>query len=333
MECPIKNDFHNSAEGCTLYLDDNTNQYFHRFYKTNCSITTNGTPLIKLFNLAKYNSITVKFPINSLKAQVDHGPLLHKSNFNTKMQISLENYINSDNLKTFLYNTFIDFQNVKYHDSTTGIDYLMQIKCFFDMYFCYDPNTNLYQSVWFRPIHFAADSSLLYANWRDAIIRLLKICNSKNAAAGLELQNPLKRKNVKLCSLESFIAKSPQHIRCPEYIRETNKICSHLIHFYIDDLDLEKLSDESEKKILQHLKSSSSSSSSLVLCSRVLKIIYKTKNQQIMSMLNYKCRISEYSKITTKIFGRKDLLHSILCCPTILINNTYKDSLASLFVV
>lgn len=322
MECTVNNDFHRSHNGCELFVDEQTNKLFHRFRGTKCSINPNGTPLINNFVLSK-NTLTIKFPLNSLTAQVECGPLIGNENFNMPLQISLEHYITTDTCFTFIKQCFEDYATIYYTDEQ-NTKYVMQLKNFLDVFFQFNTLNNRYDVVFFRPVQFEIENNVIYKQWRDAILRLLQMCRLNFTTNKTALS---KRKNTKSCTFSRLSERPAPHMRCGEYLRGKDKVCSHLSFFSVIN-EKESLSAESEKKIEECLDGKYSKN---MLCSRVLAIIQHNKSVGLMNKINHRCNLTELANVTTHVFGRKEVLHSILCCPDVLINDKYNKSIKELF--
>nr|WIE95406.1 hypothetical protein [Microctonus hyperodae filamentous virus] len=308
-----------------MMIDPETHQSFHVFHGTHVSLSQTATPIVHTFNLN--NNIRVQFTQpNTLKARITTGPLSPET-------ITLEEFLTEKNFISFFQIYFpYFFRNIIYRHDNNNTIYLMHVKNYLDMYFVPTPDSLIYKNFWFRPTNFTSNLNNTCKNWQANIIHLIRMLIERHKTDTITTMQssslpppPITDRNVKTCTIKRFLKRPPPHLQCKQHFRKNSpRQCKHLsqLNLRLDEpLDLVQFGKKNDYD-------------NVFICNNVLQyLIDQSSENDINQLYNFSCQLCDGAIIATctKIFGRFEGLHSILCCPKKLINKYYFYSLCTLF--
>lgn len=339
MECPIDNVFHQSTNKCEIQTTE-AFQSYHVFRSSRISKLKDGRPY---FTEKKISNISVEYELNTNVGKILCGPLEN----NIQDIQSIDVFITVDNFKPILQQLLNLYMNNSGSNSTP----IMYYKNLFDIYMT--RSYNGYKINWFRPTYYTHDLITNYDGFRINLIHLMNILCKKcpTSSAFSHVHNPRNR-NIKFCKIQHLIRRPPLHLRCGHYKKKTttttksslqsnnmvasssalNTTCPNILKL-TSSFDI---SDKGGGGFGGNLKDIDEffNTNPENICVHVLEeMLNMFGDSAVSQMLNFKCCMqNEFHYLMDTIFGRFECLHSILCCPSKLINTRYIYSLEQLLL-
>ncbi|AQQ80022.1 hypothetical protein LbFV_ORF102 [Leptopilina boulardi filamentous virus] len=348
--CTVKNIFHQSENGCSM--DNFNGQSIHLYYSTQYSVhPKTGIPLIKmLYNIN--DNINLEYQLNSLKATVitnitsddinDISKFLNVYNFKIFLKTMIEIYFDNPIIIHDNDNDDDDNENIlRHYEQRKKKHIYMYPKNFMDIYVIPQLNDG-FTIDWFRPVNFIYDKRKILLGWQFIFLECLNIaCKNLKIETNNLLENiDTRYRNLKKCHIRFFLKRPPPHLRCGEKYSKNNFTCSHQKSFKLfnnqntnDDEEYIELK-KNAKEALLYISTHNLFKDSYQICNKLLlRIGDLIGYDELTRKLNYKCNLLTKEKmlVCNLVFGRAETLHSILCCPTILINDNYIYSISELF--
>ncbi|WKA13516.1 MAG: LbFV-ORF102-like protein [Cotesia congregata filamentous virus 2] len=362
IQCPLNTHFfHSSAQGCSLFLDNNTYDLWHRYHGTLVSSLVSGKALILALMIDskknKYMDFTyrITYPLNSNQAVMETGPLnkyiieqmTMTINNNMKQYYSLDNFlevIDIMNLLNYCIKEYI--MQCTYASDLFGKSIYLNVKNFFDVIIIVDNKIGKNKLCWLRPCFWTENIIEVSKDFLTAILKLFEIkTNTKYNNNNNHNNNSIlkrKRLNVSQCNMKTFLNRLPQHLKCSKttntsmgggIITADNNTSENTRfykcqHFNLCDVDLESIEEHTIVNMSLPSKFYKNT------CSNILRFLQnKFSIEVITKIYGYSCRLNKQIKNEIdKEYNRMELLHPIVCCPDTLINNMYLLSLFDLFL-
>lgn len=360
--CPLSTHFfHSSTKGCSLFLNDQTHDLWHRYHGTLVSSLLSGEPLILALTDNKLNKFMdftyrIKYPLNSNQAVLETGPLNKHVVEQLKMPVdnSIKQYFSLNQLLEIT--DVIDLLHFSIREYIVQCSYaskffnksiFLNVKNFFDIIIIIDNNIGHNKLCWLRPCFWTENIIEISKDFLTAILKLYemkiedhkKISINHNSLSNLQSQTKKKRLNVSQCNMKTFLNRIPQHLKCSKTTNSVNTLNGQkdtqenvrffkCQHFNLCDINLDTIEEHTIVNI--SLPSNFFKNS----CNNVLKFLQnKFSIETISKIYGFSCRLNKHIKNEIdREYQRMELLHPIVCCPDTLINNMYLESLFDLFL-
>ena len=224
---------------------------------------------------------------------------------------SLDQILNTNNFKKIMLDLFSRYFTTIYITEEQKI-YFMHPKNYLDLF------VRNGEWFWFRPVNFKANVVSCLQIWRQNVIRAIEITKYDE---NNEPSTNKKTRNIKNCNLTALLRRPPSHMRC----QQSHQNCQHIVNF---DKNIENFLTYVREDLRKEKKENK-----LICIHSLTWDLEETKESALVEMLDFQCLLNVNENFflkLSKIFGRFDSLHGILCCPEILINEKFKFSLEGL---